>query len=186
MADHGNIHEALLAFQAEMPVIAKTATNPHFKSKYAGLPEISEQIIPLLNKHGIIYICSGREGADGKGWFVGQLIHVKSDSTVHGEIPLFGNDPQKLGSAITYYRRYMLGMLTGVITDEDDDGNLASRNTVKATNANKEKILDNILKAGSREELLAVWSENALGMKGADPELVKAAKEKGEKFGDES
>jgi hypothetical protein len=184
MEDHGNIYEALLAFQAEMPVIAKTATNPHFKSKYAGLPEISEQIIPLLNKHGIIYLCGGREGAEGKGWFIGRLLHAKSDTLVDGEIPLFGADPQKLGSAITYYRRYMLGMLTGVITDEDDDGNLASRNTVKATNANKDKILNDIATADSRERLLAVWTENRLGNPGTDAELVQAAKDKGEEFGE--
>lgn len=186
MADHGNIGEALLAFQAEMPVIAKTAMNPHFKSKYAGLPEISEQVIPLLNKHGITYVCGGREGAEGKGWFTGRLVHVESDTQVYGEIPLFGNDPQKLGSAITYYRRYMLGMLTGVITDEDDDGHLASRNAVKSANANKDEILESIRTAESPEKLREIWALNSLGAKGADRELVDAATTKAKEFGDGS
>ena len=36
-------------------------------------------------------------------------------------------DPQKLGSLITYYKRYQLQALLGISTaDEDDDGNLVS------------------------------------------------------------
>jgi hypothetical protein len=43
------------------------------------------------------------------------------------------NDPQKLGSAITYYRRYTLQSLLA-LQAEDDDANLAS-NKVVANNA---------------------------------------------------
>jgi hypothetical protein len=40
-------------------------------------------------------------------------------------------DPQKLGSAITYYRRYAIVTLLGLVTEEDDDGNAASPPPVK-------------------------------------------------------
>ena len=39
-------------------------------------------------------------------------------------------DPQKLGSCITYYRRYTLSSLLG-LQSEDDDGNTASNKAVE-------------------------------------------------------
>jgi len=39
---------------------------------------------------------------------------------------LGGGDMQKLGSAITYARRYSIAMLFGLVADEDDDGAKAS------------------------------------------------------------
>lgn len=180
MTDHENIYAALLSFQKEMPTVAKGAENPHFGSAYADLPSISEAVVPLLNKHGIIYTCVSRESTDGKAWFVSTLHHVGSNTTIQAEIPLTGADPQKVGSAITYYRRYLLGMLTGVVTDKDDDGNLASQNAAKAAKANKPQILAAIAAATDRDTLNALWKEHALGAKGADPELKAAAVAKGD------
>jgi hypothetical protein len=37
-----------------------------------------------------------------------------------------------VGSALTYARRYLLGCMTGIVTDDDDDGALASRAGKKA------------------------------------------------------
>jgi len=36
------------------------------------------------------------------------------------------NDPQGMGSAVTYARRYTIGSTLGIITEDDDDGNRAS------------------------------------------------------------
>lgn len=55
-------------------------------------------------------------------------------------MPLAKHDPQGVGSAITYARRYALGCMTGVVTEEDDDGNAASQPQaapVKAYTAHK-------------------------------------------------
>jgi hypothetical protein len=38
------------------------------------------------------------------------------------------NDPQGIGSCITYMRRYALAAILGLNIDEDDDGNQASGN----------------------------------------------------------
>lgn len=46
------------------------------------------------------------------------------------QFPIMATDPQKVGSAVTYYRRYALAALTGVVADVDDDGNTASQQTV--------------------------------------------------------
>jgi hypothetical protein len=42
-------------------------------------------------------------------------------------MPVAKEDPQGMGSAITYARRYALGCMTGLVTEEDDDGNNASQ-----------------------------------------------------------
>ncbi len=49
-----NITDALLAFQKKGIKVGKNATNPHFKSKYADLPNIIEAITPTLNEIGLV------------------------------------------------------------------------------------------------------------------------------------
>jgi hypothetical protein len=52
------------------------------------------------------------------------IYHVESGEQISSELLLPQNtDPQKTGSAITYYRRYALCSLLGIVADEDDDGN---------------------------------------------------------------
>lgn len=122
------ITAALVAVQAEMPTVAKTksATIPGrdgkagFTYSYAGLADVSAAILPLLTKHGLAFTCAGR-GTDRGYELVARLLHVSGQS-VEGSLPLHGNDPRSLGSAITYARRYLLGTLTGVVTDDDVDG----------------------------------------------------------------
>lgn len=119
---------ALVAVQAEMPTVAKTksATIPGrdgkagFTYSYAGLADVSAAIMPLLTKHGLAFTCAGRGGDRGYE-LVARLLHVSGQS-IEGSLPLHGNDPRSLGSAITYARRYLLGTLTGVVTDDDVDG----------------------------------------------------------------
>ena len=53
-----------------------------------------------------------------------RLIHAESGQWISSVaiIPLPKNDPQGMGSAITYARRYALTAMLGIITEEDDDG----------------------------------------------------------------
>jgi hypothetical protein len=43
------------------------------------------------------------------------------------------NDPQKLGSCISYAKRYNLAQIFNIITDRDDDANAASTPTKNTT-----------------------------------------------------
>lgn len=43
-----------------------------------------------------------------------------------GCLPITGRSAQDLGSSLTYLRRYLLGCMTGIVTDEDEDGALAN------------------------------------------------------------
>lgn len=120
-----DLYAQLLKVQKEMGVITKSATNPFFKNTYADINAIMNVVKPLLTKHGIVITqpCMGR-----KVYTVLQY----GDSHIHSyiSIPDTITDPQKYGSAITYFRRYTLVSLLG-LQAEDDDGNLASRSNGK-------------------------------------------------------
>ena len=121
---------ALAAFQAEMPTVPKshrasvpTKNGGSYSYTYADLADVSAAVTPLLAKHGLAFSCCPRP-ADRGYELVGRLLHTSGES-VEGSLPLNGGTPQELGSSLTYMRRYLLGALTGVVTDDDDDGRQA-------------------------------------------------------------
>lgn len=121
---------ALAAFQAEMPTVTKnhkasvpTKSGGSYSYTYADLADVSAAVTPLLAKHGLAFSCCPRP-ADRGYELVGRLLHTSGES-VEGSLPLNGGTPQELGSSLTYMRRYLLGALTGVVTDDDDDGRQA-------------------------------------------------------------
>lgn len=122
---------ALAAFQAEAPVIAKTKTariqterGRDYAYTYADLAAIASAVLPLLAKHGLAFITMPTAGE--RPLLVAMLVHT-SGQYVTGELPIMGRTPQEIGSSLTYGRRYLLGCLTGVVTDDDDDGALATK-----------------------------------------------------------
>lgn len=114
---------ALLKLQSSMPKVKMTKTNPHFRSKYAGLDDVMDAVIPALNKLEIVVI-QPTLGAS----LVTRLIH-SSGQWVEGEFPIVSDkeNAQGYGSALTYARRYALCSMLGVVADEDDDGNAAQK-----------------------------------------------------------
>lgn len=116
---------ALAAFQAEMPTVPKahTATVKSDKGSYsytyAGLADVSEAAMPLLSKHGLSFVT-----LPGQGVLTGFLLH-SSGQSLTATLPISGATPQQVGSSLTYMRRYLLGCMTGLVTDDDDDGQLA-------------------------------------------------------------
>lgn len=120
-----NIWQALAAFQAEMPTVGKDSTNPHFRSKYADIATITKIVMPILNKHGLVYSCQP-ERSDGQWMVTAELRHAATEGVIRGSLPMVGAKMQDFGSSLTYARRYLLGCLTGVVTDDDDDGNHAN------------------------------------------------------------
>jgi hypothetical protein len=124
-----NLAIALAAFNLECPKIGKDSANSHFKNRYASLDNITDEIKPLLAKHGLSVI--QMPGGDGEMFkMTTMLIHV-SGEWIESE-PLImrpvKNDPQGIGSCSTYARRYGLSAVLGLSTGEDDDdGNGASQ-----------------------------------------------------------
>ena len=132
MTDHKNLAGALAAVQAALPVVhkGKTASIKSDKGSYgysyADLSDVTAAIMPLLSKHGLSFSCAPRLTDKGGYELVGVLMHV-SGGQLEGALPLTGGTPQQLGSSITYMRRYLLGSMTGVVTDDDDDARLATQ-----------------------------------------------------------
>ncbi len=119
-----NIAAALITFHVKCDVIKKDATNPFFKSKYASLSNILEQIEMPLNESGLSF-CQFPSGEHG----LHTILMHSSGEFISDEYTMrpTKDDPQGLGSAITYQRRYALASILGLNIDDDDDGNEASK-----------------------------------------------------------
>lgn len=125
----GHVAEALAKAHTEISSIERDGKNPHFKSRYATLDQILESVRPILAKNGLIIVQSSDDGSEDH-----KYINVKS-AVIHlsgqwietsVQIPVSKNDAHGLGSALTYGRRYSLGALLAISTQEgDDDGNAA-------------------------------------------------------------
>ena len=126
---------ALAKAQSEIVGARKTSKNPFFKSDYADLFEVLEATRPILSKHGLS-IVQTNDGVEiiGSTAFlhVGTMLMHTSGQWIRSFIPLPIESPvncHKLGSAMTYGRRYGLSAMVG-IAQMDDDGNAATeRNT---------------------------------------------------------
>ena len=119
------IAAAFVKAQKEFAPALKTATNPHFRSKYVSLDGCIEAVIDALNNNGIGLIQTTHDCENGVK-IETVLIHESGETLSGGvlHVPAPKQDPQGYGSALTYARRYSL-MATCGIAPEDDDGNLA-------------------------------------------------------------
>ena len=129
--DRATFAKAFVAAQMATDAVKKAATNPAFKSKYADLSEVVEAVVPALNKAGIGVMQFPE--FDGEWVSVTTTLMHESGASVTGTLRLRPSkaDPQGVGSAITYGRRYSLLAMTGA-APEDDDGNSASGPREKA------------------------------------------------------
>lgn len=115
---------ALLKAQQSISFAVKDATNPYFKSKYADLTGVIAAVKDPLNENGITFIQAVNVGATPVVETV--LLH-ESGEWMSSITPVYcgkPNDPQALGSGITYAKRYGLQAMLGLPT-EDDDGEAA-------------------------------------------------------------
>lgn len=127
MQDIKELAAALVALQADLVPVGKTAENPFFKSKYADLPSVMQAVQPLLANHKLA-VSQFITNIDGQSALRTILMH-ESGQSIEDVMPLLlpKEDPQGQGSAITYARRYSFMAVLGVVADEDDDGNKASK-----------------------------------------------------------
>jgi hypothetical protein len=121
-----NLATALITAKLKFKPIAKTKTNPHYKSKYACLDSILDAISDALAASGLLLI-QPTEIENGTPVLKTILIHAPTGDRFESILPLpVLTDPQKLGSALTYYRRYGICNLLAISPDEDDDGSKCS------------------------------------------------------------
>ncbi len=123
-----NIASALVKAQKAFAPALKSATNPHFKSRYADLAACVEAVVDALNNNGIMLSQQTRECENGvivDTVFIHESGEMLSCGPLH--VPASKQDAQGYGSALTYARRYSLMAACG-IAPEDDDGNAAVKN----------------------------------------------------------
>ena len=116
--------KALLCVQRTVQPVTKDAENPFTKSWYASLNSVMDTCRDALIENGI-WLCQYPvpvEQPNAIG-LVTKLTHAESGQwqSSLAVVPLPKADPQGMGSAMTYARRYALTAMLGMVT-EDDDG----------------------------------------------------------------
>jgi len=113
-----SIYEQINKVKLSIGKVHKDGKNPHFKSTHLTLAGISEALEPALAENGLMLFQYVRNN------YLMTEVRDKADGCVVSEMLLIGTDMQKLGSAITYARRYSIVALFGIL-DTDDDGEQA-------------------------------------------------------------
>lgn len=118
------IGKALIQFQLKVEKIKKDSNNPFFKSKYASLSNIQESISVPLTESGLAYC----QFPDGEHGLTTIIIHAESGEWMEANYTMkpTKDDPQGVGSCITYQKRYALAAALALNIDDDDDANTAT------------------------------------------------------------
>ena len=141
---HQKLHRAKLAIGK----VTKNATSHH--SKYADLNAILSTVEPVLLENGLLLI----QPIHGNSVCT-QIIDIDSGAMLDSCMDLpQGVNPQNMGSAITYYRRYTLQSALS-LQAVDDDGEKASKDepvkeVVKET-LSTERFNNALIKIKSKE-----------------------------------
>lgn len=123
---------ALFAVQGEIRPAVKGSQNTFHKSRYADLSEVWEACREPLRQHGFTVLYPLRTAPAGVTEIMLILWH-SSGQWVRTGLPISPNaDPQKIGSAITYFRRYLLASLLAIPTVDDDGEAAMDRETAQA------------------------------------------------------
>jgi hypothetical protein len=149
----------LVKAQKEFGPALKTATNPHFRSKYANLSNCVEAVIDALNNNGIFLLQKNYDHQNGI-MVETVFVHESGEMLECGCLffPAQKNDPQGFMSALTYGRRASLMAACG-IAPEDDDGEAAVR--PKKTTVDSSAMADHLIAiqdAKDSDELKAAYT----------------------------
>ena len=137
-----NITQALIKFHETGAAAKKSEENPFFKSNYASLDEVFDTVRAEAGKCGLTFtqLVDFHENII----YVRTIIMHDSGEALEGRTPVLckdNTDPQKMGSGITYAKRYGLQAAFG-LPSEDDDGNSASEPPIKTKGHKKTETKD--------------------------------------------
>lgn len=114
---------AFVAALAQMTNPGKTSTvnAGNMKYKFAPLPDILDQVRPVLAEHGLA-VWFPLEESGGKLLVSAAILH-SSGEVARATIPASPEGKeQAIGIRISYYRRYALAAVLGIAADDDTDG----------------------------------------------------------------
>lgn len=126
MAEQMNILGRLAKAVGEMQNPPLDSVNPHFKNKFASLRAVSDAVRPALAANGLAYRQTPL--TDDSGTWVATIVYGEDGSIELARVPYEPqSNPQQNGSSLTYAKRYCLQAAFGLVGEEDDDAEAASR-----------------------------------------------------------
>tara|TARA_R110000803_G_scaffold65912_1_gene127193 strand:+ start:178 stop:684 length:507 start_codon:yes stop_codon:yes gene_type:complete len=153
-----NIYTKLHLCKTQIGTITKDSKNPFFKSNYLSLNGLLDAIEPVLSENGLLILQPLKDGC-----VCTEIVETESGEKVTSLIQLPNiTDPQKLGSAITYFRRYTLESLLGLKAD-DDDGNHASKPTTKKVELTADQF-QNLLKPENKKHIQTYLDKHTMSV----------------------
>jgi hypothetical protein len=167
-----NLIKALSDFQNECPIIHKDTKGHNYT--YADLPQIFSVINPLLKKHKLCFTQLLQDNG-----IKTILFHVESGEQLESftTIPLVKlgamNEYQSYGSGVTYFRRYALSSMLGLVTDKDTD---ASGSSVTVAQSPKFR-LDMLPNVHTEDELGILYNTFKSSLTPSDLEAFKTRKQ---------
>lgn len=196
MTELDKLAPAVVKLQSLLTPVGKSADNPFFKSKYAPLPEVRAALQPLLASCDLALLTmpSIIDGQNGLHFY---LFH-SSGQYLEGQWLLTPaqRTPQGEGADTTFKLRYGIMAITGLVADEDDDGNRASNPVTTSYTAKlskpkaasrldqaKSRLRDAIKSSGAKGDEYA-WVAKATDQDAEKIEGLAAALELGRSVGD--
>lgn len=148
---------ALIACQEEIKTIVPDSVNEQTKSKYAKFATIDKAIRPIYIKHGFSISYNSEDIGNQEMLVKGIVSHIGGYTREYC-IPISRDPsgpkgggvmtrPQGTGNAMSYARRYILGMVFNLAIGEDNDGN----------SDNIQDILNEIRACNSLDALELAW-----------------------------
>lgn len=115
---------ALHKARSQFVKVKKDRQNTHLKNKYATLDSVLDAITPALTENKLM-IMQDSERVESAMRVETTVIHISGQwAKFYFDIPIVKNDPQGVGSAFTYGRRYALAAAFG-LSQADDDAQIA-------------------------------------------------------------
>lgn len=115
---------ALHKARSQFVKVKKDRQNTHLKNKYATLDSVLDAITPALTENRLMIMQDG-ERIENTMRVETTVIHISGQwAKFYFDIPIAKNDPQGVGSAFTYGRRYALAAAFG-LSQADDDAQIA-------------------------------------------------------------
>lgn len=155
------LSKAFAKTQKEMKQPLKDANNPFFKSKYVPLENVVEAITESASKNGLSFTQYPSSDEAGNVTVGTLVMHESGEWIEYDPIKMkpVKNDPQSIGSAITYAKRYALSAIFGITSDQDDDGNEATqtkKQPAKQQAQASDPRIDKKLAQGYQQEIIAI------------------------------
>ena len=154
--EQNNIYAALARAQSTFKEAQKNGYNPHFKSYFSTFEDLVVASRESLTREGLS-ICQYLDYCfdNDVTYYVTQLQH-SSGEIIKGKSRILLKDPtdiQKLGSAISYLKRYAYSSMCGIATtDDDDDGNTISMPTNELLSDKQLAFVKQLLKGNEERE----------------------------------